>query len=230
MKKRIVCYFINYNDSFYIPFLAKHYFRFCEKIVMYDQHSTDGSRELAISLGMEVRTFGTAHELNDQHYLAVKNHCWKECRGKGIDYVIVIDADEFICIDNLEGSAPVVEGFNMIADHLPERDILEIKTGAPSIHYCKQAIFSPDNIQEIDYVHGCHRNRIKGFVTRTGKCRLLHYRMIGGVDRIIERHAVYRSRMGEFNMKHKMGIHYMNNDDSKREEWQQLQSISSILF
>lgn len=196
---------------------------------MYDQHSIDGSRELAANLGMEVRTFGGS-ELNDQHYLNVKNHCWKECRGKGIDYVIIADADEFVCIDDLKGSAPKVTGYNMISETLPVIDILEINTGAPSVDYSKQAIFSPDKITEIEYVHGCHKNRIKGNVTTDGNCRLLHYRMIGGVDRIIERHAMYRSRLSMLNKRHKMGFHYSHSDDAKRNEWQVLKNESSTIF
>ncbi len=226
---RIVCYFINYNDSFYIPFLAKHYFKFCEKIIMYDQHSTDGSRELAQSLGIEVREFGTS-EINDQHYLNIKNECWKEQRGKGINYVIVADADEFVCIDNLQGSAPKVTGYNMISETLPQDDILEINEGAYSESYSKQAIFSPDEIQEINYIHGCHKNRMQGNISTEGNCRLLHYRMIGGVQRIIDRHAMYRARLSSFNKKHNMGFHYNASDENKKNEWLILKNESKPLF
>lgn len=226
---RIVCYFINYNDSFYIPFFAKHYFKFCEKIIMYDQHSTDGSRELAESLGIEVRTFGN-HQLNDQAYLEVKNHCWKEQRGKGVQYVIVVDGDEFVFIDHLRGTAPKVTGYNMVSDKLPVDDITEIRTGAYSESYSKQAIFSPDQISEIDYIHGCHKNRIKGNVTVDGHCRLLHYRMIGGVQRLIDRHAVYRARLSAFNRKHKMGHHYDGDAQAKRNEWELLKNEVEHLF
>lgn len=226
---RIVFYFINYNDSFYLPFLAKHYFKFCERIVMYDQHSTDGSRELALSLGMEVRLFG-GPDLNDQDYLTIKNECWKECRGKGVSYVIVADADEFVFIDDLRGTAPKVTGFNMVSEKLPINDITEVNTGAPSKDYSKQAIFSPDHIEEINFLHGCHRNRIRGRVTSEGNCRLLHFRMIGGVDRIIERHAMYRARMSELNKRHGMGIHYTHTDTAKRQEWQALKDESKVLF
>lgn len=229
---KIVCYFINYNDSFYLPFLKQHYGAFCEKIIMYDNYSSDGSHKLAEHLGFEVRKFGRPGVLDDQHYLDVKNHCWKEQIGQGVDYVIVVDADEFVCIDNLQpgDSAPVVNGFNMISEILPLEHIFEINTGAPSESYSKQAIFNPDMITEINYVHGCHRNRMTGRIIREQSCRLLHYRQIGGVKRMLERHAAYMLRMSAFNIKHGMGIHYTHTDAEKIREWELLTADAKVLW
>lgn len=227
---RIITYFINYNDSFYLPFLKEHYGAFSEKIIMYDNYSTDASRIIAADLGMEVRVFGQRGQLNDQHYLDVKNHCWKEQRNKGIDYVIVCDADEFVCIDDLKGSAPKVTGYNMVSDSVPFKSVLEINTGEFSESYSKQAIFSPDEIQEINFVHGCHKNHIKGNITTEGNCRLLHYRMIGGVKVLLERHAEYRKRMSRFNLQHNMGHHYLHADEAKIAEWNFLKSNSKQLW
>jgi len=231
---RIVLYFINYNDSFYFPFIKRHYEKFCEKIVMYDNHSTDDSVQLAKDLGFEVRTFG-GNQLNDQHYLDVKNHCWKECRNQGIHYVIVCDADEFVVPDMnslslMEPSAPKVIGYNMISEELPSLSIEEINVGSYSESYSKQAIFSPDKIEEINFVHGCHKNNMTGEITRGGNTKLYHLRMIGGVESMILRHAEYRKRMSLFNKKHRMGFHYEHSDDAKRIEWEELKSKSIQLW
>lgn len=192
---------------------------------MYDNYSTDGSVELAKSFGFEVRTFGRMGVLNDQHYLDVKNECWKEQIGKSVNYVIVVDADEFVFIDDLtesDGSAPVVSGFNMISNILPVDEITEINTGSESESYSKQAIFNPDLITNINYVHGCHKNRMTGHIIRKGHCRLLHFRQIGGIDMILKRHAEYRKRMSKFNLDHGMGIHYLHSDEQKITEWNEL--------
>lgn len=236
---RITLYFINFNDSFYIPFIHEHYSKFCQRIVMYDQYSTDDSVNLAKSFGMEVRNFGRRGQLNDQWYLDIKNHCWKECRTEDYyaDYVIVCDADEFVSIPDGVLSEPhflpKVTGFNMISESLPEKSVMEIKTGEYSEGYSKQAIFSPHVVQEINYVHGCHKNHM---VTSEPKSilqavvSLFHYRMIGGVDRMIERHRMYCTRMSEFNKTHKMGFHYLHSDDAKRAEWEYLKSNAVELW
>lgn len=222
---KITLYFINWNDSFYLPFIKEHYGKFCRRIVMYDNYSTDGSEDLAKRLGFEVRLFGQRGQLNDQHYLDVKNHCWKESRGKA-DYVIVCDADEFLLQPEfypITGSMPRVTGYNMVSDGLPLQSILEIKTGHKSEQYSKQAIFDPNKLIEIDYVHGCHLHHAKGELTLGTPLTLLHYRMIGGVNRLLERHTIYRERMSKFNLQHNMGHHYLHESGQKRLEWMHCQ-------
>lgn len=199
---------------------------------MYDNYSDDDSVKIAESLGFEIRTFGQRGQLNDQHYLDVKNHCWKECRDQGIDYVIVCDADEFITLpEKLTASVPACIGYNMISDILPVKNIEdEISTGDYSEDYSKQAIFSPDRIEEINYVHGCHKNWKKGEISEHDVIKLYHYRMIGGVSRMIERHSEYRKRMSAFNKQHNMAFHYNHSDNAKIDEWNYLQSKAKELW
>jgi glycosyltransferase involved in cell wall biosynthesis len=228
--KRFHLYFINFNDSYYLPFLAKHY-AFCERITMFDNYSTDNSVELAKSLGFEVKYFGKQGELNDQHYLDVKNNCWKESRGHA-DYVIVCDADEFLFGDynNVTCSLPMSDGYNMISNSLPKQNITEINTGTFDVNYGKQIMFCPNRIYEINYVHGCHVNKAVGDITSHNTMKMLHYRMIGGVYRIINRHRVYLQRMSQFNHKHNMGHHYKHSEAAKREEWNTLMAAAKIVI
>ena len=227
----IVMYFINWNDIDYLPFIAGHYGSFCSKIIMYDNYSTDGSQNLAKKLGFEVREFGKRGELNDQFYLDVKNHCWKEQRNKGVDYVIVCDADEFVVVPELiTCSLPKVQGWNMVSDEMPVKSVFEIKTGAESESYSKRAIFNPDAIKEINYIHGCHVCKPVGHITENDTCDLYHYRQVGGVDRMIERHKAYVKRMSQFNKKYKMGVHYLHDEQAKKNEFEQLKKESRIVL
>jgi glycosyltransferase involved in cell wall biosynthesis len=227
---RITLYFINWNDSYYLPFIAQHYGKFCQRIVMYDNYSTDNSQQIALFHGFEVREFGRLNELNDQHYNDVKNNCWKEERGNS-DYVIVCDADEFLdFVPNPTVSCPTVTGYNMINEGLPFTSIFDINTGFVDENYSKQVIFDPNRVEEINFVHGCHRNNKTGDITTGDPMRLLHYRQIGGVERMITRHQEYRNRMSNFNKKHGMGIHYLHSDDQKRVEWDHLQTKATTLW
>lgn len=226
---KITLYFINYNDSYYFPFIKKHYGSFCQRIVMCDNYSDDGSVELAQQLGFETRFFGYRGELNDQSYLDLKNHVWKEERGKA-DYVIVCDADEFIVLDSLQGTAPKITGYDMISDSLPKNDMFEINMGEESENYSKQVIFNPTHIDEINFVHGAHKNNKVGQITTSGFCRLFHFRCIGGIDRLIERHRMYRNRMSQFNLKFNLGHHYLEEENHKRTEWERKMSSAKQLW
>lgn len=227
---RIVLYFINWNDSYYLPFIKEHYGKFCQNIVMYDNHSSDNSHHLAKQLGFELRLFGIKNHLNDQHYLDVKNHCWKEERGKS-DYVIVCDADEFLERPfNLVGSCPEITGYNMVSNSLPEKSVFEINTGSQDDQYSKQVIFDPNRVHEINYVHGCHKNNKTGDITPGTPLRMFHYRMIGGLDRLWQRHYQYQLRMSKFNRDHLMGHHYLVDFNQKKMEWDHLQSKAVALW
>lgn len=241
---RIALYFIHWQDSIYLPLIREHYGKFCERIVMLDNHSEDDSADLGRVLGFDVQTFGYKAGLNDQSYMDVKNNVWKECRGQGFDYVIVCDCDEFLCLPEgvrLHATAPIVNGFDMISDSLPNQTIFSINTGEPSVNYSKQVIFDPDAITEIAYVHGAHVNNMVGEITTHGpQCRLLHYRRIGGVERMIKRHAQYRPRLSKFNLKHQMGHHYgrpewndqqlIEFNEAKRKEWAIGQANAQVLW
>lgn len=235
---KITLYFINWNDSFYLPFIKNHYGKFCQRIVMYDNYSTDGSQELAMSLGFEVREFGVAGRLDDQNYLDVKNHCWKEERenGQQADRVIVCDADEFLKLEKLAicSDIPLVKGYNIISDTLPVGDsIFELNTGEGAINYSKQVIFNPKVVSEINFVHGCHLHHMvtAPFALRDRSvCFLYHFRQIGGIERLIARHAEYRPRMSPFNVRNKMGHHYLEDDNQRRAEWAKLQAEARELW
>lgn len=197
---------------------------------MYDNFSSDNSVDICKLLGIEVRTFGKQGELNDLHYLEVKNNCWKEQKNTGVDYVIVVDADEFLFPDVLKGTAPVVNGYDMCSEDLPIDSIEEINTGVNSINYSKQCIFDPTNISEINYNFGCHSNNIKGLVTRKGRCRLLHFRNIGGIDRLLQRHEEYKNRMSLLNKANRLGVHYTYTNEKKIMEWNTLKDNSKKLW
>ena len=228
----IICW--NREDTIHLT--IKHYLKL-GRVILYDNFSDDRTREIAESLGAEVRMFGVAGQLDDQAYIDVKNHCWKHSQA---DYVIVVDEDEILyhphldlfLANALDNGCTILrpQGFNIHSDEMPVSDWLEIKRGENNENYSKSCVFRPLHIKEIGYRWGCHACRPMGnIVYGPAGLHLLHYRDVGGVDRLIERHRLYQGRLSEFNKKFNLGHHYSETEADKRKQWKDFSERSVIL-
>ena len=89
-------YVLAWNEQPIINYTALHYSKFCDRLILYDNMSTDKTAETFMKYGgTEVRKFDTRNTFSDIKNRSIKNNCWKEARGKA-DWVIVIDTDEFL--------------------------------------------------------------------------------------------------------------------------------------
>src|SRR3954464_14981979 len=90
-------YAICWNEERMLPYFFRHYERWVERFVIYDNGSTDSSLALLRARpDVELRAFPWTHP--DSFVLsqrALQNTCWKESRGKA-DWVIVTAIDEHI--------------------------------------------------------------------------------------------------------------------------------------
>lgn len=212
---KIHAHIITFNESETIHLTIKHYKKFCEKIFIYDNFSTDNTRDICESMGCEVKMFGVAGVLDDKEYLKVKNHCWK---GSDADWVIVCDADEILRSewgDELIRATTYgqtifkTKGFNIFSNDLPKESWAEINTGILDEKYSKLCIFNPKSIKEINYVYGAHVAKPEGNVTYSDlTLTLFHYKHVGGAQRIADRHALYNSRLSDWNKRFKCGFQY----------------------
>lgn len=222
---QIEAHIIAWNEADTIHFTINHYRQFCSRVIIYDNYSTDRTPEISASLGAEVKQFGIKGELNDKEYKKLKDQCWK---GSTADYVIVCDADEIVYHPNLknvlqqskESGVTIfkTQGFNVYSDDFPRESWLDIQTGIMDDSYSKLCIFSP-RLQEISYVYGCHEASPKGNLVWGVKLWLLHYRCVGGVQRMIERHNLYVPRLSQINLRWKMGSHYLQSEEQKRADF-----------
>jgi hypothetical protein len=89
---KVEAYLCCWNEKTIMPLVVKHYKRFCDTIYILDNHSTDGSQELAKELGCVVIPFGTKF-FDDEENRTIKNNCWK---GSNADFVLVADFDEIL--------------------------------------------------------------------------------------------------------------------------------------
>ncbi len=228
----------NREDSIHLT--IRHYQQFCQRVVIFDNFSEDKTRDISASLGADVRLFGTKGVLDDQAYIDIKNSCWKNSNA---DWVIVCDDDEILYhpdmpefLEKHKGMSIIrTQGYSMYSENVPREKWIEVKTGTEDANYSKFVIFNPKKVKEIGYVYGCHEAKVKGIDWRDcplEELMLLHYRSIGGIERLIDRHHEYepRRRKSAVNMKWNLGHHYAEPDDLKRQQWQELAAKSRILF
>jgi glycosyltransferase involved in cell wall biosynthesis len=242
----IECHLICWNEAQILPLVIKHYQDFCSKIVIHDNYSNDGSDKIARKLGCTVEYFGITGKLDDLEYLKVKNNCWK---GSAADYVIVADCDEILHRSQREFSGIDVTsaqlqfekdngttifkttGWNIYSNKMPKDDLLEITTGYLFENYSKCIAFDPKAIIEMNYEPGAHRCTPVGNIQYNQELiYLLHYRCIGGVERLIDRYQSYRKRMSQNNRKKGYGIHYFDNENRLRGEFEERLNKSKPLW
>lgn len=225
---KIEAHIIAWNESETIHLTIKHYQRICSKVIIYDNYSTDNTRSICESMGCEVKLFGIEGVLSDVEYTKLKNNCWK---GSDADWVIVCDADEildapFHYLDyrpfNWLGSPTILRtfGWNVFHEDVPSENWLDITKGFHDPNYSKLCIFNPKEIKEINYVHGCHVAKPTGNAQYSSDVlTLFHYRNVGGPERLVKRHELYRPRMSAHNIKWNMGDHYLHDDERRIKEW-----------
>lgn len=206
---KIEAHILAFNESETIHLTIKHYQQFCDRIIIYDNFSDDNTREIAESMGCEIKLFGIKGVLDDKEYIKIKNNVWK---GSNAGFVIVCDADEIFFPPpfwNTDVTIYKTHGWNIFSNEIPKDDWTEITTGIYDDKYSKLVCFNPKAIEEINYVYGCHEAKPEGNINYSnGSFPLFHYKHVGGGERIADRHALYESRRSDFNKKWKLGFQY----------------------
>lgn len=200
-----------YNEEKILPYFLNYYSKFCDKITIYDNESTDNSVDIIKSYpNTEVIINKTLGEISDNRYLEIKNHSWKKDRHK-YDWEIIVDIDEFIysdgnILDDLNNykscniTMITTTGYLMLADEFPtnydECITEQIQYGVPCHTYGKVAIFNPREIGEIYYIPGAHMCEPIGRMKLGWSIfKLLHYNCFG-YEHWKEKNELYVSRIG----------------------------------
>lgn len=228
---KIAAFILCWNESDILAMVIRHYEKFCDHITIYDNFSTDSSQLIAESMGCDVKKFGKPGVLDDQAYLDVKNNCWK---GSNADFVIVCDADEILCPSVLfDPRATIIKtrGWNIYSNEMPKNDLLEITTGYEFTNYSKSVLFNPKAIEAINYSPGAHVcNPIGNIILSNDTFDLLHYKHIGGVERLLKRNREYMKRMSANNKRKGWGCHYWQPEAQTRREFAERLAISKPLI
>ena len=227
---KIHLYSIAWNEAVIMPHFMRHYRKFCEKITVYDNESTDQTADIVRQMGGEVKSWSSNNQINDLMYLEIKQNAYKESRGKA-DWVIVCDSDEFLYHPNFLGKLyeykssginfPKIEGYEMIPDcKINSGDDLPsvYKQGVRFANLDKRAIFNPK--LDINYTIGCHGSNIPvdAIESTNSEIKMLQYKMLN-LDYFINRHQLLGSRLSEVNRKNNWGLHYMWTPERMKEEY-----------
>lgn len=227
----LTIYTITYNESHIIEYFIKWYrdrFKDC-KIVVYDNESTDNTKEIAESLGCEVITYSTNNKLSDSKYLEIKNNVWKQAET---DWVIVCDIDEFLEVNeshlNTNQTLYKAKGFNMFnLDNL--KDITKVQYGLEAIQYDKIILFNKRYIKEINYSAGCHTCNPSGDIIYTDINPPLYHMKFLNLDLLVEKYKSYASRLSDENLKMKWGYHYQQAEQEIRDSFHNWSKIVKIV-
>lgn len=239
---RIEAHLLHWQEKDILPYVIRHYKSFCDEIIIHDNHSKDGSVEMAKELGCTVIPFGSDF-FDDGINRDVKNECWK---GSNADWVICSDFDELILpsskhlftIDNdlhayKNQGATILKtiGWQIMSEDWPVNNLTEITNGFRFDNYSKNIVFNPKAITEINYNEGAHKCEPVGEVVWSNDpIYVLHYKHIGGVQRTIDRYRILQKRLSKQNRKMGWGSHYARTPASIRQEWNERMKISHSLI
>jgi hypothetical protein len=214
---KIDVYCMARNEILLMPYFLKHYETFASNIYVWDDHSTDGTREL-------LKRHHLVHLIEmpflglDDNYSRMNFYPQyiERSRGKA-DWVIQVDADEFLYHKNIldylntKKAAKIellyTEGWLMTSEQLPSsRGQLydEVKTGIRDHYTDKPIVFDPRLEIVFDRGrHGLDICRRSSFdlhfsqsvnIEKQSELKLLHFRYFG-VDYFINRIKYDMERM-----------------------------------
>lgn len=236
---RITVLTVCYNEEEIIyPFLAHYAGLGANRIVIYDNKSTDRTVEICKDFAkdnqgckIEIIEYDTQNQIRDDVYLEIKNHAWKKFKS---DYYIVVDCDEILDVENPDLGdkkrlvkylatmkkgyiLPKVRGVQVVTDTFDDAfDLASDKKFVLDDTFNKRCIFSKALVPI--YRPGCHmfgvdlKDKVK-FETSLAvekEVKPLYLFHLKYIDRdyVIARHAEFKTRLSEFNKKHNYGHQY----------------------
>lgn len=246
-KPNIVWYTLCYNEEDILPFIIDYWKEIATKVIVYDDNSTDKSREILSKYDwIEIRNFpyNSKNTLNDHINRVIKNNCWKECVGQNVDWVICSDLDEILYAKNLFDKLKICknkdisiifsQGYNFVSATFPKYDGTYmheiIKKCIHDSVYDKPIIFNPNKVSEIDYAVGGHslENPLyEGISLYASNIYLFHFKYLG-IDYLLKKRKLIKNRLSELNKLMKWGSQYLLDEKQIIDEYENIFSNATI--
>ena len=218
-----------FNEVRMIPYFMRHYSKY-GAVTIFDNESTDGSAELARSLGATVFSFSTNGEFREDILTHLRNDCWKDSKA---DWVIVCDIDEFVyhrnflwALNNAWGTVLMPRMFQMYSTEFPTTKgqlYDEVRKGVEM--KSKMCLFKPSQFQQMNYEMGCHHAYPEGNFILNVQTEIinLHFKNLS-VDYALARNAELTARQSEVNRTRGWNWHIEAPEQETREEFVRVQS------
>jgi len=214
-----------WNEEVRLPYFLRLWSPIARRIIIYDNGSTDKSKEIASqykNVVWDSVTYGNG-QIDDWRLAYIKNNCWKQNRDS--DLCFVGDMDEIMYHPSglhnflqesyaLGFTVFLPLGYDMISQNLPKHtgqiwEHEDFKHGIESPGFNKMTIFSPKHIKEMNYYYGAHECTPTGNVKvfKYNHLKLLHYKMIN-IEYYLKRHKQMSKRVSDVNKQNGWGIQY----------------------
>lgn len=213
-------YMIAYNEDVILQYTIDHYReRFpTAKFTIYDNESTDKTKEIALQNGCEVVNWPTNNQVNEYKITELKNNCWKNATT---DWVLVCDPDELLDINEQQLKEEETKGFTVIKSEgwnmvnmKDNYDLANIKHGTRVSQYDKAYLFNKKFINAINYSHGCHSCSPSGLFKKSDTAyKLYHYKCINP-DYLVQRFKWTAARLSDANKKAGMGSYWLEANEA----------------
>jgi len=215
-----------FNDEVVMPHFIKWYrdrFTNC-KIFVADNRSTDNTVNVCKNLGCIVRPFDSGNYVPIEVGLWFRNNAWKEA---DTDWVIIIDCDEFLDINENEIKEEQKNGASLIRstgwDMFNLNEDLNIENmnyGRLNKFYNKIVCFDKSKIIETNFNEGGHYCSPEGDIKFSTKSYNLLHKKYVNVDYVCKKYEQNILRLHSSYIREKFGEQYLLNRENIRLEFE----------